>query len=138
MATEENPDPVKVIGPVELKKDDAVNLPPSTAQTTTKTERTEVVTGPPGQAPPPAVIADDNIRKWIAQEAIITDFLLAMFILYLLFFQSSAVSKDVLPFATGAIGTIIGYKARDVGTVYGYLFGSSSGSTAKSAILEKK
>ena len=114
--------------------------PIATVSTVKETHETTTTKGTtdPVQSPPPAVVADDTIRKWIAQEAIFTDFLLACFIRYLLFFQSSAVSKDVLPFATGAIGTIIGYKARDVGTVYNYLFGSSSGSTATQALLEKR
>ena len=85
-------------------------------------------------SPVPAAAADDNVRKIVAQEAIFTDFILAIAILYLLFYKGETVPA----FTAGIIGTIVGYKARDVGTVYGYLFGSSSGSTAKSVQLEKK
>lgn len=90
------------------------------------------------QPPPPAVIADDGIRKWVAQEALATNFVLLMVILYLMFFYSDKIPKDALPFVTGIIGAIVGSSRADVTTCINYLFGSSSGSTAKSAVLDKK
>src|SRR5208337_4052810 len=111
---------------------------PPTSETTTdvhqKTTGTPVVLA--SCPPPPA--ADDNIRKWVAQETIITNFLLIAVALYLLFFKSSLVSKDALPFVTGLLGTIVGSMRADVTTCINYLFGSSSGSTAKSQAATEK
>jgi hypothetical protein len=88
------------------------------------------------QPPPPAVIADDSIRKWVAQETILLNFVVIAGTMYLLFFKSALVSKDALPFVTGLLGTIIGSNRADVTTCINYLFGSSSGSTSKSQILD--
>jgi hypothetical protein len=81
---------------------------------------------------------DDSLRTWIARATLITDFLLLSAIIYLMFFRISGINKDVLPWVTGTIGSILGWRGRDAGTVYNYMFGSSAGSTAKSIILAAK
>jgi hypothetical protein len=91
------------------------------------------VTTPP-EAP---VVADDAIRKQVAWEVIASDAITCIVVLVALFKYGSLLSKDILPIAATIIGSIVGYRARDTGTVIGYLFGSSSGSTAKSAAYEK-
>lgn len=136
----DEPQKTQIVGEVKIAAADGAKLDAGapTAQTTTKTEKTEVLTGTPVQPPPPAVIADDSIRKWVAQESIGTNFLLLMVVLYLMFFHSAQIPKDALPFVTGIIGAIVGSSRADVTTCINYLFGSSSGSTAKSAVLDKK
>ena len=86
----------------------------------------------------PAVVADDAIRKQVAWEVIASDSITCLVVLVALFKYGNLLSKDILPIAATIIGSIVGYRARDTGTVIGYLFGSSSGSTAKSALLENK
>jgi hypothetical protein len=129
---------VKVEGPVETKPVAGVELPKPTLETTTETHKVEKVTGEPGQLPPPAVIADDAIRKEIARYVIFSDTITCLAILFFLFRYGNDLGKDVLAIIATIVGAIIGYRARDTGTVIGYEFGSSSGSTAKSAVLEKK
>ena len=85
----------------------------------------------------PAVVADDSIRWYVAWAVIFNDGITCLAVLFVLFYYGGTLSKDVLAIASTIIGSIIGYRARDTGTVIGYLFGSSSGSTAKSALLEK-
>lgn len=83
------------------------------------------------------IVADDAIRRQVAWAVIFNDGITAIAVLFLLFWFGGTLSKDVLVIVATMVGTIVGYRARDTGTVIGYLFGSSSGSTAKSALLEK-
>ena len=87
--------------------------------------------------PPPAIVADDLIRSRIAWAVIFNDGITCLAVMYFLFSLGGALPKDVLAIISTIVGGIVGYRARDTGTVIGYLFGSSSGSTAKSALLEK-
>ena len=133
------PAPVEVTNIVKTEPaNPEATAPPSTAQTTTKTEKVEVITGPPVQPPPPQVVADDAIRTELARYTIASDFFTCIAILVLLFVYGNSLSKDVLAIIGTIIGSIIGYRARDTATVMGYEFGSSSGSTAKSAAAKDK
>ncbi len=74
-------------------------------------------------SPAPAVVADDAIRKWLAGiDAIVFLVLVGGICFYLIYHQGS-VGTDVI-----AIITI----------ERNYFYGSSSGSTAKSTMLDKK
>jgi hypothetical protein len=131
---EQKPDPpipVKVEGVVETKPADGAK--PASETTVEKHEVTKTV-GDAVQLPPPAVVADDAIRFWLALATIIDDAVTCLVILVLLFLYGNAMSKDVLAIVGTIIGSIIGYRARDTATVMGYEFGSSSGSTAKDYI----
>lgn len=96
---------------------------PSTSAVTTTTE--SKTTGPEVTPPPPQIVADDGVRKALAL-AVIAQFLI--FVGYLVY-----VGKPV-----DNIQMILGAEIGFVTTVLNYFFGSSSGSTAKSALLEKK
>ena len=86
------------------------------------------------QPPPPAVIADDSARKYLALASITTYGVFISLVVWLLVFHSDKISSVVATL----IGTILGTQASNVGSVYQYYYGSSSGSTAKSAVLDKK
>jgi len=109
----------------------------ATVKSVKETHETTTTSGDTSPIPSPPV-ADDAIRKQVAWAVISSDSSTCILVLILLFKYGGALSKDVLAIVATIIGTIIGYRARDTGTVIGYLFGSSSGSTAKSALLEKK
>jgi hypothetical protein len=102
--------------------------PEPTAQVTTKTEQTSVVTGSPVQPPPPAIIADDNARKWLAVGVILQFIVIVGYILYNLKGAQTSNSEMLVLGAENVFMT----------TVLNYYFGSSSGSTAKSAAARDK
>jgi hypothetical protein len=122
---------------VEVAKGDDPLKPKPTVEKTTETKETVKTIGEPPPPPPPAVVADDGIRRELARELLLYDFGITALCLWLLFFHSALLPTGMLPFVTGLIGTIVGYRAADTKTVVQYDFGSSSGSTAKSALLEK-
>jgi hypothetical protein len=112
-----------------------------TTQTAGITETTKATTEAAAAAvisPPPAVVADDAIRTQIAWAIIGSDTITCAIIVWLLFKFGNGLSKDIITIVATMAGSIIGYRARDTGTVINYLFGSSSDSTAKSAMLGKK
>lgn len=104
---------------------DEVN--PAAPVTETTTVATTKSSGPPPAAP------DDKIRREVARETLFSEGIVILAVLYLLFFKSMDLNKEQIAAVFSLIGTIVGYKARDTGTVIGYLFGSSSGSTLKSS-----
>jgi hypothetical protein len=136
MATDATP--VTVENVVETKPAPDAPKPQPTVETVTETHKTETIKGEPSQLPPPAIVADDAIRTQIGRAIVASDAITCLVILVLLFRYGATLEKDVLAIVATIIGSIIGYRARDTGTVIGYLFGSSSGSTAKSAIMEKR
>lgn len=105
-------------------------VPPVTEKTTETHEKT-VVTGAPLQAPPPAIIADDAARKWLAVGVIIQFLLVVGYIIY-------AVKSGKTGDTNNAEMMILGAEIGFVTTVLNYYFGSSSGSTAKSAAAQDK
>lgn len=77
--------------------------------------------------PAPAPISDDNARKYLAV-AVIVQFVIVVGYIIL----------SVKTEATNAQMMILGAEIGFVSTVLNYFFGSSSGSTAKSALLSAK
>ena len=107
---------------------DPTPIPPEVSPTpVVQTTTVSTATGP---TPP---VPDDKIRREVARETLLSEGVVILAVLYLLFFKSGDLNKEQIAAVFSLIGTIIGYKARDTGTVIGYLFGSSSGSTLKSA-----
>jgi hypothetical protein len=99
-------------------------IAPPTVEITVEKHETVKTSGDP----PPAVIADDNPRKYLAV-AVIAQFLLVVgYIVYAV--------KGVE--ASNAEMMILGAEIGFVTTVINYYFGSSSGSTSKSQLLEGK
>lgn len=77
------------------------------------------------QAPPPPVVADDSPRFWLAV-AVVTQFLGV--IGYMIYTSTKLENTQM----------ILGAEITFMTTVLNYYFGSSSGSTTKSALLESK
>ena len=77
------------------------------------------------QAPPPPVIADDSPRFWLAV-AVVIQFLGV--IGYMIYTSTKLENTQM----------ILGAEITFMTTVLNYYFGSSSGSTTKSALLESK
>lgn len=125
-----DPIPVKVTNTVDVKPAPGDAVPPVTEKTTETHEKT-VVTGAPIQAPPPAIIADDAARKWLAVGVIIQFLLVVGYIIY-------AVKSGKTGDTNNAEMMILGAEIGFVTTVLNYYFGSSSGSTAKSAAAQDK
>ena len=98
-------------------------MPDPTVETTV----TEKKTGDAAitQAPPPPVIADDNARKYLAAIVIIQFCIVIGYYIY----AGSKLDNTQM---------ILGAEITFMTSVLNYYFGSSSGSTAKSAIIEKK
>jgi hypothetical protein len=111
------PDPT-----TELKPTDAV--PPVVEKTTTETTK---ATGAAAvlQPPPPPIIADDNARKWLA------GFVIFQFMAVIGYYIYAGSKLDNTQMILGAEITFMT-------SVLNYYFGSSSGSTAKSAVIDKK
>lgn len=107
--------------PIELKPGDET---PKT-ETSTQTSETTTTTGPKQQEPPPAIIADDSTRK-VLGILVILQFL--GFVSFLFYLGKSFPDSQM----------VLGAEISFVSVVLSYYFGSSSGSTAKSAMLEKK
>jgi len=80
---------------------------------------------------PPIPAADDGIRKIIACATIFDFTLIIILAGYALFVYGPKLPQGMLATITGLIGAVFGYKAGYQGQVIGYLYGSSSGSTAK-------
>ena len=93
----------------------------TTATTTTKASG-EAALQPP---PPPPVIADDNARKYLAA------FVILQFMVVIGYYLYAGNKLDNTQMILGAEITFMT-------SVLNYYFGSSSGSTAKSAVMEKK
>jgi hypothetical protein len=81
------------------------------------------------QPPPPQIIADDNARKWLAVGVIVQFLLVIGYIVYTGKGQVQASNTELM---------ILGAEVTFMTTVLNYYFGSSSGSTAKSQILDTK
>lgn len=79
-------------------------------------------------SPTPALVADDNSRKYLAVIVVVQFLALVAFIIY------RTNSGEVNNAEMMILGAEIGF----VTTVLNYYYGSSSGSTAKSAMLEAK
>jgi hypothetical protein len=122
-----DPIPVKVTNTVDVKPAPGDAVPPVTEKTTETHEKT-VVTGAPIQAPPPAIIADDAARKWLAFVTI-GQFLLVVG--YIIFTVKNGETNN-------AEMMILGAEIGFVTTILNYFYGSSSGSTAKSAAAQDK
>jgi hypothetical protein len=90
-------------------------------ETTTEKHETVKTVGDP---PPIPAVADDSARKWLALAVILQFLALVSYWIYL---------GKVIDNIQMVLGAEIGF----VSIVLNYYFGSSSGSTAKSAMLEK-
>jgi hypothetical protein len=77
------------------------------------------------QPPPPAIIADDNARKYLAA------FVIVQFSVVIGYYIYAGTKLDNTQMILGAEITFMT-------SVLNYYFGSSSGSTAKSAVLDIK
>ena len=124
-----------------MAADDPVTTPTSgigvPIKETTTVEKVKLTGGPQIQEAPAAPAADDGIRKVMAWAVIIGFLIIIETAGYALFFYAGKLSNDVLPIVTGLVGAVFGYWANYTSTVIGYLFGSSSGSTAKQSLLNK-
>jgi hypothetical protein len=80
------------------------------------------------QPPPPQIVADDNARKWLALVIIAQFLAIVGYIIY----------RSQKGEASNAEMIILGAENVFVTTVLNYYYGSSSGSTAKSASELKK
>jgi hypothetical protein len=81
------------------------------------------------QPPPPAIIADDNARKWLAIAVIVQFLIVVGYIIY--------TNKGITQTSSTEL-MVVGAEITFVTTVLNYYFGSSSGSTAKSAAARDK
>jgi hypothetical protein len=99
-----------------------------TTKATTETAAAAVI------SPPPAVIADDWIRKVMAIGIILQFTLYIGLITLLLVYMGKELSQTANNIIMIILTAEIGY----MGLAFNYYMGSSSGSTAKSALLEKK
>lgn len=79
-------------------------------------------------SPAPATVADDSTRFWLGFIVILQFLVVIGFIVYRTATKESNNAEMMI------LGAEIGF----VTTVLNYYFGSSSGSTAKSALLEKR
>jgi hypothetical protein len=100
---------------------------PTPAVKTTVTEE-KIGQAATQQPPPPAIIADDNARKVLALATMVQFLVVVGYIIY----RSQAGT------ASNAEMIILGAENVFVTTVLNYYFGSSSGSTAKSAAAGDK
>ena len=114
--------------------DSEVVQPVPTAEKTTEVH--EKTSGPqPVLLPtPPPIVADDNARKYIALITLFSYGCFISLVVWLLVFHSDKIS----PVVATLIGAILGTQANNVSSVYQYYFGSSSGSTSKQALLDRK
>lgn len=118
----ENVAKVEVVNPDATKPADK----PPVVEKVTETKETTKTSGAPTQEPPPPVVADDRPRQLLAVATVLQFLALVGFIIWL--------AKPV----DNAQMMILGAEVSFMTTVLNYFFGSSSGSTAKSALLEKK
>ncbi len=85
-------------------------------------------------SPPSPPVADDSIRKWLAGiDAIVFLVLVGGICFYLIYHQGS-VGTDVLAVLIMVVQAMIAI----ITIERNYFYGSSSGSTAKSTMLDKK
>jgi hypothetical protein len=101
---------------------DEVKPTPVVETTVTEKKTGEAATQQP---PPPAVIADDNARKYLAAIVILQFMVVVGYYIY----AGSKLDNTQM---------ILGAEITFMTSVLNYYFGSSSGSTAKSAVLDKK
>ena len=80
------------------------------------------------QPPPPQIVADDSARKYLAMATIVQFLVVVGYIIY----------RSQAGIASNAEMIILGAENVFVTTVLNYYFGSSSGSTAKSAATGDK
>jgi hypothetical protein len=98
---------------------------PSTETTVTEKKTGDAATQQP---PPPQLVADDNARKVLAL-AVIAQFIAVVgYIVYRV--QSGETNNAEM--------MVLGAEVSFVTTVLNYFFGSSSGSTSKSALLDTR
>lgn len=110
----------------------------TTEKVSTTTDSAAVIALSPPKLPATAPAPDDDIRKNIAYMVILSEAGIIILGFCLLFFASNNLAKDTLTIIATLIGSVFGYKARDTGTVIGYLFGGSSGATSSRTALESK
>jgi hypothetical protein len=101
------------------------------------TEPLIVAPAPLLQPPPPAPAADDRMRKWVAWAIILSALIVTLGILGGIVRYANGMQTDVLTAVFALAGTVIGSWIKEVSTVVGYLFGSSSDSTAKSTAFNQ-
>lgn len=106
---------------------------PVVETTVTQTSKAtgEAATNPP---PPPTTVADDWIRKALAVGTVVQFTLYIVVITYLIVY----LGKELTNTANNIIMIILTAEIGYMGMCYNYYMGSSSGSTAKSAMLEKQ
>ena len=104
-----------------------VEAPAATVTKTTETKETTAASTEASAAvvisPPPPTVADDNARKWLAGGVVAQFLLIVGYIIY------ATVAKE----ATNAEMIVLGAENVFMGSVLNYYFGSSSGSTQKTA-----
>lgn len=84
-------------------------------------------------SPTPAIVADDGIRKWLAGVDSIVFLIIVGGICFYLVYHQGTVGTDVLAILIMVVQAMI----QIINTERNYFYGGSSGSTAKTAILEK-
>jgi hypothetical protein len=125
----DEPQKTEIVGAVKVEAADPsaspLGTPPPKVEKHTQTTETVTTTGPPVQPAPPQIIADDNARKYLAVAVILQFLVVVGFIIYT--GKGAPASNTEL--------MILGAEVTFVTTVLNYYFGSSSGSTAKSAAV---
>jgi hypothetical protein len=133
----DEPQKTEIVGSVKVEAADLGASPlgaaPPKVEKHTQTTETVTTTGPPPPPPPPQIIADDFIRKLMAVGLIVQFTAYITFVTYLVMTKTGELSNTANSLIMIILTAEIGY----MGQTFSYYMGSSSGSTAKSQILDK-